>query len=136
MLNTAAFMGRFTSDPELRTTKTGVSVASFTLAVDRDYIKQGEERQTDFIDIVAWRKTADFVCRYFHKGQLAAVQGSLQTRTYTDKEGAKRKAMEVLANSVYFAEPKKEPAPKSNLYRTDEPMEYAEVPTPDDDLPF
>ena len=136
MLNLVALMGRLTRDPELKTTSSGVSVTSFTLAVERDYVKQGEERLADFIDVVAWRNTADFVCKYFRKGQLVAVQGSLQTRTYTDKDGNKRKAVEVVAGNVHFAEGKKEPSSKANSYHTEEPMEYAEVPTPDDDLPF
>ena len=97
MLNAVCLMGRLTRDPELRTTASGVSVTSFTLAVERAYVKQGEDRQADFIDVVAWRNTADFVCKYFHKGQLIAVQGSIQTRTYTDKDGNKRKAVEVVA---------------------------------------
>ena len=78
------------------------------MAVDRSYVKSGADRQVDFIDIVAWRSTAEFVCRYFHKGQLVAVQGSIQTRSYTDKEGNKRKAFEVVADNVHFAEPKRD----------------------------
>ena len=138
MLNLVALMGRFTRDPEPKTTSSGVSVTSFTLAVERDYVKQGEERLADFIDVVAWRNTADFVCKYFRKGQLVAVQGSIQTRTYTDKNGNKRKAVEVVTSNVHFAEGKKEqskqapPSPSTNQA----PTEYAEVPTPDDDLPF
>lgn len=136
MLNAVCLMGRLTRDPELKTTGSGVSVTSFTLAVDRAYVKQGEDRQADFIDVVAWRGTADFVCKYFRKGQLIAVQGSIQTRIYTDKDGNKRKAVEVVAGNVHFAEGKKESAPKANAHRAEEPAEYAEVPTPDDDLPF
>ena len=83
MLNVAVLMGRLVADPELRHTANDISVTSFTLAVDRSYVKAGSDRQTDFIDIVAWRSTADFVCKYFRKGQLVAVQGSIQTRTYT-----------------------------------------------------
>ncbi len=108
MLNTAILMGRLTADPELRHTPSDVAVTSFTLAVDRSYVKSGADRQVDFIDIVAWRSTAEFVCRYFHKGQLVAVQGSIQTRNYTDKEGNKRKAFEVVADNVHFAEPKRD----------------------------
>ena len=139
MLNLVALMGRFTRDPELKTTSSGVSVTSFTLAVERDYVKQGEERLADFIDVVAWRNTADFVCKYFRKGQLVAVQGSIQTQSYTDKDGNKRKAMEVVASNVHFAEGKKEQskqAPSSPSTSNQAPTEYAEVPTPDDDLPF
>lgn len=108
MLNTAIIMGRLTADPELRHTPNNLAVTSFTLAVDRSYVKSGAERQTDFIDVVAWRSTADFVSRYFHKGQLVAVQGSIQTRSYTDKEGIKRKAFEIVADNVHFAEAKRD----------------------------
>ena len=103
MLNTAVLMGRLTADPELRHTPNNLAVTSFTLAVDRSYVKSGAERQTDFIDVVAWRSTAEFVCRYFHKGQLVAVQGSIQTRSYTDREGIKRKAFEIVADNGPFA---------------------------------
>ena len=98
MLNVAVVMGRLVADPELRHTPSDVAVTSFTLAVDRSYVKSGTERQTDFIDIVAWRGTADFVCKYFRKGQMMAVHGSIQTRTYTDKDGNKRKAFEIVAD--------------------------------------
>lgn len=108
MLNVVALMGRLVADPELRTTGNGTSVTSFTLAVERSYAPTGQDRQADFIDIVAWRSTADFVCKYFRKGQLIAVQGSIQTRSYTDKDGNKRKAFEVVADNVHFAEPKRE----------------------------
>ena len=84
MLNVAVVMGRLVADPELRHTPSDVAVTSFTLAVDRSYVKSGTERQADFIDVVAWRSTADFVCKYFRKGQMMAVHGSIQTRTYTD----------------------------------------------------
>ncbi len=91
MLNTAILMGRLTADPELRHTPNDIPVITFTLAVERSYAKSGEQRQADFIDIVAWRYTAEFVSRYFQKGQLVAIRGSIQTRTYTDKEGKKRR---------------------------------------------
>ena len=107
MLNVAVVMGRLVADPELRHTPNDVAVTSFTLAVDRSYVKSGTERQTDFIDIVAWRGTADFVCRYFRKGQMMAVHGSIQTRTYTDKDGNKRKAFEIVADDVNFADSKR-----------------------------
>ena len=87
MLNCAVIMGRLVADPELRTTGSGISVTSFTVAVDRSYQKAGTERQTDFIDVVAWRQTAEFVSRYFHKGSMIAVQGSIQTRNYEDQIG-------------------------------------------------
>lgn len=107
MLNTAIIMGRLTADPELRTTQTGLSVTSFTVAVDRNY-KSGDERQTDFINVVAWRGTADFVSRYFKKGQMIAVQGSIQTRSYEDKNGNKRTAVEIVADNVSFCGSKTE----------------------------
>lgn len=103
MLNVAAIMGRLTADPELRQTPNGVSVTTFTLAVDRSYARQGQERQTDFIDVVAWRGTAEFVCKYFTKGRLMVVDGSIQTRNYEDKNGNKRKSVEIVANNVNFA---------------------------------
>lgn len=108
MLNCAVIMGRLTATPELRTTGTGISVTSFTVAVDRAYAKQGEERQTDFINVVAWRNTADFVTRFFTKGQMIAVQGSIQTRNYEDKNGNKRTAVEIVADSVSFCGSKSE----------------------------
>ena len=149
MLNVAVLMGRLVHDPELKHTPNGASVTSFTLAVDRSYCKQGEERQCDFIDCVAWRNNAEFVCKYFRKGQLAAVQGSIQTRTYTDKDGNKRKAVEIVADNVHFAEPKREGnaapqnSPKAES-RQEQPQQnyseagggdFEEIPS-DDDLPF
>nr|WP_319488533.1 single-stranded DNA-binding protein [uncultured Caproiciproducens sp.] len=151
MLNVAVLMGRLVADPELRHTPNDVSVTSFTIAVDRSYVKSGADRQADFIDIVAWRSTADFVCKYFHKGQLVAVQGSIQTRTYTDKDGNKRKAFEVVADNVHFAESKRDSAgAQSNSYHSktdisaEQPVpayasgdtgDFEEMPS-DDDLPF
>ncbi len=108
MLNCAVIMGRLTATPELRTTGTGNSVTSFTVAVDRNYAKPGEERQTDFINVVAWRGTADFVTRFFQKGQMIAVQGSIQTRNYEDKNGNKRTAVEIVADNVSFCGSKSE----------------------------
>ncbi len=107
MLNKAILMGRLTADPDVRQTNTGVSVTTFTLAVDRGYAKPGEEKQTDFIGITCWRNTADFVGKYFKKGQLVAVEGSIRTRNYTDNNGNKRYVTEVVANEVFFAEGKK-----------------------------
>ena len=106
MLNKAILMGRLTRDPELRHTASNTAVASFTLAIDRDRKGPNGERQTDFIDVVAWRSTAEFVSKYFRKGQMIAVQGSIQTRTYEDKQGNKRKAVEVQADNVSFADSK------------------------------
>ena len=105
MLNHITIMGRLVADPELRTTPAGVSVCTFRLACDRDYKdKQTKERETDFVDIVAWRGTAENVSRYFVKGRMAVVTGRLQIRPYTDKEGAKRTATEVVADNVYFGD--------------------------------
>ena len=101
-------MGRLTRDPELRRTGNGTAVASFTLAVDRDFSPKEGEKETDFIDCVAWRNTAEFISKYFSKGRMAVVSGRLQTRTWTDKENNKRKAVEVIAESVYFGDSKKE----------------------------
>ena len=108
MLNVAAIVGRLTADPELKHTTGNVPVVSFTLAVGRSYAKAGTERQTDFIDVVAWRSSAEFICRYFRKGQLMAVQGSIQTRTYQDKNGGNRKAVEIVADNVHFVESKRD----------------------------
>lgn len=108
MLNTIAIMGRLTADPILRRTQSGVAVASFTLACERDFAAQGETRETDFIDIVAWRYTAEFVDKYFSKGQMAVVTGRLQIRNWEDKEGNKRRSAEILADHVYFGEAKRD----------------------------
>ncbi|MCH5190735.1 MAG: single-stranded DNA-binding protein [Oscillospiraceae bacterium] len=107
MLNCVIIMGRLTADPELRTTQSGISRTSFRVAVDRPY-KSGDERQTDFINVVAWRNTADFVSRYFRKGQMIAVQGSLQVRNYEDNNGNKRTSVDVVADNVSFCGSKNE----------------------------
>lgn len=106
MLNVVALMGRLVADPELRTTNSGTEVCSFRIACDRSFVRQGEQRQADFIDIVAWRHQAEFVTKYFQKGSLIAIEGSLQTRQYEDKNGNKRTAVEVVANGINFAGPK------------------------------
>lgn len=108
MLNHVCLQGRICNDIELRRTGSGVAVASFTLAVDRDFKSAGGEKETDFFDIVCWRNTAEFVSRYFGKGNLTVVSGRLQGRSWEDSEGKKRKAVEVVADSVYFCERKKE----------------------------
>ena len=110
MLNHIVLMGRLTRDPELRRTGSGVAVASFTLAVDRDYAAQGAEKETDFVDIVAWRNTAEFVSRYFTKGRMAIVSGRLQIRNWTDKDGNKRRSAEVVADNVYFGDSRRDAA--------------------------
>ena len=108
MLNVVAIMGRLVADPELRTTPAGHSVCSFRIACDRSYVQQGQQRQADFIDIVAWRQQADFVSKYFQKGSMIAVEGCLQTRQYQDKWGSKRTAVEVVANNISFAGAKRQ----------------------------
>ena len=102
MLNIVALMGRLVYDPELKTTQNGTNVCSFRIAVDRSFTKQGEERKADFIDVTAWRQTAEFVSKYFQKGSMIAIEGSLQTRQYQDKSGNNRTATEVLASQVSF----------------------------------
>ena len=107
-LNRVVIMGRLTRDPELRRTQTGSAVTSFSLAVDRDFApKDGGEKQTDFIDCVAWRQTGEFVSKYFQKGSMAAVTGRLQIRDWQDKEGNKRRSAEVVVDNVYFGESKR-----------------------------
>ena len=109
MLNHIVIMGRLTRDPELRRTGSGVAVASFSLAVDRDFApKDGGERETDFIDCVAWRQTGEFVSKYFTKGRMAVVSGRLQIRSCTDKDGNKRRSAEVVADNVYFGDSKRD----------------------------
>ena len=109
MLNRIILMGRLTRDPELRHTQTGTAVASFTLAVDRDFKDRNSgERATDFIDVVAWRQTGEFVSRYFTKGRMAVVEGRLQMRDWTDKDGNKRRSAEVVADNVYFGDSKRD----------------------------
>ena len=108
MLNRVILMGRLVADPELKTTNSGVSVTSFRIAVDRSYVKAGAERQSDFFDIVAWRSSAEFVCRNFSKGSLIAVDGQLQSRQYQTKDGQNRTAIEVMAENVSFTGERKE----------------------------
>lgn len=102
MINRVILMGRLVADPELKTTTSGISVTSFRIAVDRSYVKAGEQRQADFFDIVAWRSSAEFVCRNFSKGSLIAVDGQLQSRQYQTKDGQNRTAIEVVADNVSF----------------------------------
>ena len=146
-MNHIVLMGRLTRDPELRHTQTGTAVASFTLAVDRGFVsKESGERQTDFIDIVAWRGTAEFVSKYFVKGQMAAVSGRLQLRDWTDKDGNKRRSAEVVADNVYFTESKRsresagltppEPREGSGYSSPVAGSDFAEMDEDDGDLPF
>lgn len=139
MLNKAILMGRLTAEPELRKTPNGVSVTSFTLAVDRGYAKQGEDKQTDFINIVAWSKTAEIVSQWLRKGMLTAVSGRIQTRNYEDKQGNKRTATDVVAEEVFFVESKREGQPAQKC-RPEEhtPVEFDDFEEIDSDgeLPF
>ena len=147
-MNQIVIMGRMTRDPELRHTPNNIPVASFTLAVDRGFVsKESGERQTDFIDVVAWRGTAEFVSKYFFKGQMAAVTGRLQIRDWNDKDGNKRRSAEVVADNIYFTESKKSrdagsghaPETKSDYggYSAEvESSDFAELDMDDGDLPF
>lgn len=140
MLNRIILMGRLTKDPELRHTQSGTAVASFTLAVDRDVKdKNTGEKATDFINVVAWRNTGDFVSRYFTKGRMAVVEGRLQMRGWTDKEGNKRRSPEVVADNVYFGDSKRDgdSANTSDAYNSPSggPVDYTEL-DDDGELPF
>lgn len=132
MINNVVLMGRLTTTPELKSTQSGTSVTSFTLAVERSYAKQGEQRQADFIDCVAWRNTADFITKYFQKGDMIAVTGEIQTRNFEDKNGNKRKATEVLVNQASFCGGKTETKPNMNV---EVDNDFEEI-TANDDLPF
>ncbi len=117
MLNHITIMGRLTRDPELRYTQSQTPVASFTLAVDRDYgSRDGGEKQTDFIDCVAWRSTAEFVSKYFQKGSMAVVSGRLQIRDWTDREGGKRRSAEVVVDNIYFGESRRRDSSEGSSY--------------------
>ena len=137
-LNVVALMGRLTRDPEMRKTPQGVSVATFTVAVDRSFVKQGEDRQADFIDIVCWRNTADFVCKYFQKGSMIALNGSIQTRTYQDKNGNNRKAFEIVADNVHFAGEKKDGGAQGggSPHYAEKNDDFAVIDEGEEDLPF
>jgi single-strand DNA-binding protein len=133
MFNTVILTGRLTADPELKSTQSGVSVTSFRVAVERRF-KQGEKKQADFINCVAWRGTAEFVTKHFSKGALIGIEGSIQTRDYTDKDGKNRTAFEVVANNVHFVESKKaEAATEQKPYA--DTASFEEM-TADDELPF
>ena len=147
-MNFICLLGRLTADPELRHTQSRVPVTSFTLAVDRSFTPKGQEKQTDFINIVAWRQTAEFVTRYFHKGQKLALTGTLQSRKYTDKDGNNRTTFEVVADNVFFAESKQDwnshPQPanqpqtafsgQSGAYQP--PQDFEEITDDGEPLPF
>ena len=130
MLNKIIIMGRLTRDPELRRTQSGTAVTSFTMAVDRDFKSQSGEKETDFIDVVAWRNTGEFAAKYLAKGRMAAVEGRIQVRDWQDKDGNRRKSVEVVADRMYFGdskqEDKKQPAPADDFCEIED----------DGDLPF
>lgn len=119
MLNRVILMGRLVADPELKTTNSGVSVCSFRIAVDRSYVKSGEQRQADFFDIVAWRSSAEFVCKHFTKGSLIAVDGQLQSRQYQTKDGSNRSTVEVVADNISFTGERKEQKQESGYSNYD-----------------
>ena len=123
-MNNVILIGRMVADPELKTTGTGISVTSFRIAVDRSYVKQGEERKADFFDIVCWRNQAEFVCRYFGKGSLIAVQGQLQSRTYQAKDGSKRYVVEVVADTISFTGERRENAGGGQPYAGNNNQSY------------
>lgn len=149
MFNRVVLMGRLTADPELRTTTNGVATCAFRLAVDRKYKSQNGERQADFINVVTWRQTAEFVCRYFSKGRSVLVEGTLQSRTYDDKDGKKVYVTEVVADAVYFTGertdnpaatsstfPEPPPAPDVQYSSGAEYASYQQMDLSDEDFPF
>ena len=147
MLNKIFIMGRLTRDPELRRTQSGTAVTSFSLAVDRDFKSQSGEKETDFIDVVAWRSTAEFVAKYFTKGRMAVVEGRLQIREWKDKDGNNRRSAEVVADNIYFGDSKRDGAGSDYAPAYGAPMggysapmggasAFAEIDEEDGDLPF
>ena len=155
MLNRIIVMGRLTRDPELRRTQSGLPVTSFSLAVDRDFKTQAGERETDFIDVVAWRSTAEFVSRYFTKGRMAVVEGRLQVRDWQDRDGNKRRTAEIVADNIYFGDSKRDggngfdaapsfgapmsapmSAPMGGYAAPVADNQFAEIDEEDGDLPF
>ena len=152
MLNKIFIMGRLTRDPELRRTGSGTPVTSFSLAVDRDFKSQNGEKETDFIDVVAWRQSAEFVSKFFSKGRMAVVEGRLQMRDWTDKDGNKRRNAEVVVDNIYFGDSKRDgntgpgnySAPSGSYGAPDGgysvptpgPSGFAEIDDEDGDLPF
>ena len=131
MLNSVIIMGRLTRDPELRRTQGGTAVTSFTMAVDRDFKSQSGEKETDFIDVVGWRNTGEFAAKYLAKGLMAAVEGRIQVRDWQDKDGNRRKSVEVVADNVYFADSKRDSKPQES--RDDQEFDEIED---DGDFPF
>ena len=151
MLNKIIIMGRLVKDPELRRTQSGTAVTSFRIAVDRDFKSQDGSKQADFFDVVAWRSTAEFVSKYFTKGRMAVVEGRLQSRDWTDKDGGKRVAIEIVADNIYFGDSKRDGAgdfggapsygapaagTRSAAPMMDGPSDFAELGEEDGELPF
>ena len=137
MLNNINIMGRLTRDPELRRTQNGTAVANFTIACDRDFgPKDGGEKETDFIECVAWKNTAEFVSKYFTKGRMAVVSGRLQIRKWQDKDGNKRSTAEVVADNVYFGDSKKEESSTAPAAPDLPPCDFGVLTDPDAELPF
>jgi len=142
MFNLVVLTGRLTADPELKTTSNGISVTTFSIAVSRPF-RSGKEAQADFINIVAWRQTAEFITKYFKKGSMIGIEGSIQTRRYTDKNGNNRTIFEVIANNVQFVESKKDnvggamPTENTESFSNATPNDFTEIDGGmDDDLPF
>lgn len=133
-MNNVSLIGRLTADPELKRTQSDLAYTRFSIAVDRQFTKQGEEKQADFINITAWRKTAEFICKYFNKGQRIALNGHIQTSSYTDKDGNKRYTFDVVADNVEFCEAKKQ-SDNSGNNNNSKPDVYVDMPD-DGDLPF
>lgn len=136
MLNKIILMGRLTRDPELRRTGSGTAVTSFAIAVDRDFKSQNGEKETDFIDVVAWRTTAEFVSKHFSKGRMAVVEGRLQIRDWTDKDGTKRRTAEVIADNVYFADSKRDETTSNRNALAERAEQFAEIAEEYVELPF
>ena len=140
MLNKVVIMGRFTKDPELRRTGSGTAVTSFSLACDRDFKSRSGDKETDFIEVVAWKNTAEFVSKYFGKGRMAVVDGRLQIRDWTDKDGNKRVTAEVVADNVYFADSKRSPDSGAVPSYSDTPSgmmpDFSEIGEEDGEIPF
>ena len=142
MLNKVILMGRFTRDPELRSTPQGISTCSFSIAVDRNFVRPGEERKADFLNCVAWRQTAEFISKYFKKGSMVALEGSIQTRSWDDQDGKKRYATDVVVSQVYFAESKRDSQSSMSDDSFSQINDFGSLPEPispmgtDDDLPF
>lgn len=136
MLNKVVLMGRLTKDPELRRTGSGTAVTSFSLACDRDFKSKSGDKDTDFIEVVAWKNTAEFVSKYFSKGRMAVVEGRLQIRDWTDKAGNKRITAEIVADNVYFADSKRDSDSAYNVREYEKNPDFAEIIEDDGEIPF